>query len=87
MKQITITVKANRDIKNDTQVNVRIDTDPIWRNEVTLHFENGDYCDINIKKFYETGRYISTYLNMYVVDVFKKKLQDGEITFEKVGQE
>ena len=87
MKQITITVKSNRDIKNDTQVNVRIDTDPIWRNEVTLYFENGDYCDINIKKFYETGRYISTYLNMYVVDVFKKKLQDGEITFEKVGQE
>jgi len=86
MKQITLTVKSNKDIKNDTQVNVRIDTESIWRNEITLYFENGDYCDINIKKFYETGRYLSTYLNVHAVEVFKKKLQDGEIKIEKVQQ-
>lgn len=79
MKQITLLVK-------NTKVNVRIDTESLWRNEVTLHFENGDYCDINIKKFYETGRYITTYQTMDTVEVFKKKLQDGEITFEKVTE-
>ena len=79
MKQITLLVK-------NTKVNVRIDTEALWRNEVTLHFENGDYCDINIKKFYETGRYITTYQTMDTVEVFKKKLQDGEISFEKVTE-
>lgn len=87
MEQITLIVKANRHIENDTRVIVRIDTTPVWRNEITLHFENGDYCDINIRKFYETGRYISTYLTMYAVDAFIDKLKKGEIKIEKGDQQ
>ena len=76
MEQITIAVGANRDNIEDTDVNVRVDaTTSIWRNEITIWFDNGDYCDINIRTFHQTGRYLTTYLNVHAVDVFIDKLK------------
>ena len=76
MVQITIAVGANRDNIEDTDVNVRVDaTTSIWRNEITIWFDNGDYCDINLRTFHQTGRYLTTYLNVHAVDVFIDKLK------------
>ena len=76
MEQITIAVGANRDNIEDTDVNVRVDaTTSIWRNEITIWFDNGDYCDINLRTFHQTGRYLTTYLNVHAVDVFIDKLK------------
>ena len=87
MEQITIAVRANRDIIEDTDVNVKVDTTTsMWRNEITMWFDNGDYCDINIRTFRQTGRYLTTYLNVYAVDVFIEKLKKGEIRIEKGDQ-
>lgn len=83
MQTIKLIVKANRDIEKDTEVNARIDTEPIWRNEVTLHFDNGDYCDVNVRKFYQVGRYLTTYLNVYAVDTFIENLKTGRMTISK----
>lgn len=79
---MTLTVKANRDVERDTLVNVRLDTEALWRNEVTLYFENGDYCDVNVRKFYQVGRYLSTYLNVHAVEVFIEDLGAGRIRVE-----
>ncbi len=83
MNTINLTVKANRHVENDTKVSVRVDTVPLWRNEVTLYFENGDYCDINIRKFYQVGRYLTTYLNVYACDAFIEGLKAGRILIQK----
>ena len=87
METMKIKVKANYHVKNDVTVTVRIDTSAInILNVVTLYFQNGNYCDINIKKFYQVGRYLSTYENVYAVEEFIKGLKDGSITIEEVKE-
>ena len=72
-----IYVRANVHVAQDTKVFVEVDTKPIWRNVVTLRFSNGDYCDINIKSFYQTARYLTTYENVQAVDAFIEGLKEG----------
>lgn len=85
MRTIEILVKANYNVETDTKVSVRIDTTFMWRNEVTLRFDNGDYCDINVVHHYESCRYLTTYVNVYAVQDFIQQLKDGKITIEKVN--
>lgn len=86
MQSITLRVKANHNIIEDVLVTVKVDTTTsMWRNEITLWFDNGDYCDINVRKFHSTGRYLTTWENVYAVDVFKDGLKDGTIKLEKAN--
>ena len=88
MEQITILVRANIDIIEDTDVNVKVDTTTsMWRNVVTLWFDNWDYCDINVRTFRQTGSYLTTFLNMYACDAFIEELKKGEIKIEKGDQQ
>ena len=55
MDTINLKVKKNRDIVMDTDVTVKVDTTTsMWRNEITIWFDNGDYCDINVRTFHQT---------------------------------
>ena len=84
MDTIILKVKANRDIIEDTDVTVKVDmTTSMWRNEVTLWFDNWDYCDINVRTFRQTGRYLTTYLNVYACDKFIEDLKAGRISIQK----
>ncbi len=84
MNTINLNVKANRDVIEDTNVSVKVDTTTsMWRHEVTLWFDNGDYCDINVRTFHQTGRYLTTYLNVYACDAFIEELKAGRILIEK----
>lgn len=84
METIILKVKANRDIIEDTDVTVKVDmTTSMWRNEVTLWFDNWDYCDINVRTFHQTGRYLTTYLNVYACDKFIEDLKAGRIIIQK----
>lgn len=86
MKAITLKVKANHNIIEDVNVAVKIDTTTsMWRNEVTLWFDNGDYCDVNIRNFWTTGRYLTTYENVYAVESFIEELKAGRISIEKAN--
>lgn len=87
MRTIEILVKANHNVETDTKVSVRIDTTFMWRNEVTLRFDNEDYCDVSVTHFYESCRYLTTYVNVYAVEEFIQQLKDGKITIEKVDCE
>lgn len=85
MNTINLNVKANRDVIEDTNVSVKVDTTTsMWRNEVTLWFDNGDYCDINVRTFRQTGRYLTTYLNVYACDAFIEGLKTGKILIQQV---
>ena len=84
MNTINLKVKKNRDIVMDTDVTVKVDTTTsMWRNEVTILFDNGDYCDINVRTFHQTGRYLTTYLNVYACDKFIEDLKAGRISIQK----
>lgn len=84
MRTIILNVKANRGIIEDTDVTVKVDmTTSMWRNEVTLWFDNWDYCDINVRTFQQNGRYLTTFLNMYACDAFIEELKAGRILIEK----
>ena len=84
MDTIILKVKANRDITEDTDVTVQVDmTTSMWRNEVTLWFDNLDYCDINVRTFHQTGRDLTTYLNVYACDKFIEDLKAGRIIIQK----
>ena len=84
MDTIKLTVKANRDVIEDTDVIVKVDTTTsMWRNEVTIWFDNGDYCDINVRTFHQTGRYLTTYLNVYACDKFIEDLRAGRILIQR----
>ena len=78
MDTFILKVKENRDIVMDTDVTVKVDTTTsMWRNEITIWFDNGDYCDINVRTFLQTGRYLTTYLNVYACDKFIEDLKAG----------
>lgn len=86
MQSITLRVKANHNIIEDVLVTVKVDTTTsMWRNEVTLWFDNGDYCDVNIRYYRQTGRYLTTYENVYAVDAFIEDLKAGRISIEKAN--
>ncbi len=82
MDTVQILVNANWHVKKDTIVSIKVDASKIKRDEVTLHFDNGDYCDFNIKSFHDTTRYISTYENVYAKDAFVEQLKEGKITIK-----
>ena len=81
--KITLKIRANQRIENDTLVNAKVDTTALWGDEVTLYFDNGDYCDINIKRNYSTGRYVTTWESVYAADEFIRLLKIGYITIEQ----
>ena len=88
MRTIQILVKANYNVESDTEVSVQVDTSSLSRNnEVTLRFDNGDYCDINVEQFYDTGWYLTTYVNVYAKENFVQQLKEGEITIEELDCE
>lgn len=65
-------------------VTIKVDTIPMWRNTVTVRFENGDYCDINIKTLNDSAWYLSTNENVELKNQFKEDLKNGKITIDKI---
>lgn len=82
MDIVQILVNANAHVKKDIIVPIKVDASKIRRNEVTLRFDNGDYCDFNTTSFHDTTRYISTYENVYAKDAFMEQLKEGKITIK-----
>ena len=82
MDIVQILVNANGHVKKDTIVSIKVDTSKMVRNEVTLRFDNGDYCDLNTTFFHDTTWYISTYENVYAKDAFVEQLKEGKITIK-----
>lgn len=82
MNTINLNVKSIDNI--DVTVKADVDTTTsMWRNEVTLWFNNGDYCDINVRTFHKTGRYLTHYLNVLACDAFIEGLKAGRILIQK----
>ena len=82
MDTVQILVNANWHVKKDTIVSIKVDASKMVRNEVTLRFDNGDYCEFNTKSFHDTSWYISTYENVYAKDTFMEQLKEGKITIK-----
>lgn len=66
-------------------VTIKVDTTPMYRNVVTIRFDNGDYCDIDVKHLRDTAWYLSTSDNVSIKDAFKDELRKGAITITKVN--
>lgn len=73
------TIEIQVQAKDAKQVTIKVETNSsIWRNVVTLHFDNGDYCDVNFKTFCKTACYLTTYENVDAVDAFIEGLKEGK---------
>lgn len=80
MQKVEILVSANAHLEQDRNVSIEINTKYTWCNKnVTLYFSNGDWCDVNLKSYNETSRYLTNYETVYAKDAFVEELKAGNI--------
>ena len=83
MENITLKVQANCHIPENIEVNARVDeSDLKYFHSVTLHFDNGDYCDVNVVDGHTISRRISNYRTLCAVEAFKQMIQDGKVDYK-----
>ena len=84
---IQIPIKANHNVAKDTVVSIKVEKKAGFSHDVTLHFDNQDYCCVDVVNFRQTEWYLTTYENTYAADILIEMLKAGEISIEEGGKQ